>query len=98
MLIHETLFESRLGYLRELEKMGASVVISDAHRAMVTGPTPLYGRRIDCKDLRAGAALVVAGLVASGETVIDHAEILDRGYEHIDHALRSLGADIQRIS
>ncbi|MBI4272858.1 UDP-N-acetylglucosamine 1-carboxyvinyltransferase [Candidatus Uhrbacteria bacterium] len=96
-LINETLFESRLGYLQELEKMGASVVISDAHRALITGPTPLYGRSIDCKDLRAGAALVVAGLVASGQTVIDHAEILDRGYEHIDHALLTLGADIRRI-
>lgn len=96
-LINETLFESRLGYLQELEKMGASVMISDAHRALITGPTPLYGRPIDCKDLRAGAALVVAGLVASGQTVIDHAEILDRGYAHIDEVLSNIGADITRI-
>ncbi len=97
-LINETLFESRLGYLWELEKMGASIVVSDAHRALVTGPTPLYGRAIDCKDLRAGAALVVAGLVASGETVIEHAEILDRGYETIDESLRTIGADITRVA
>ncbi len=97
-LINETLFESRLGYLQELEKMGASIVISDAHRALITGPTPLYGRPIDCKDLRAGAALVVAGLVASGQTVIDHAEILDRGYEHIDEAVGAIGAAISRVS
>lgn len=95
-LIYETLFESRLGYLQELEKMGASVVIPDAHRALITGPTPLYGREILCKDLRAGASLVVAGLVASGETIIQHAEILDRGYEHIEKHLQGLGADIIR--
>lgn len=94
--IHETLFESRLGYLRELEKMGASIVVSDAHRATITGPTPLYGGLIDCKDLRAGAALIVAGLVASGETTLNHAEMLDRGYERIDEALRHIGADIIR--
>ncbi len=95
-LVYETLFESRLGYLQELEKMGASIAIPDAHRALITGPTPLYGREIFCKDLRAGASLVVAGLVASGETVIQNAEILDRGYEHIEATLRNIGADITR--
>lgn len=95
-LIHETLFESRLGYLSELEKMGASVLISDAHRAYVTGPTPLNGRRIVCRDLRAGASLVVAALIASGETVIENAQILDRGYEKIDENLAQIGATIER--
>jgi len=95
-LIHETLFESRLGYLSELEKMGASVLISDAHRAYVTGPTPLNGRHIECRDLRAGASLVVAALIASGETTIENAQILDRGYEKIDKHLAKIGASIIR--
>ncbi|MBI2484120.1 UDP-N-acetylglucosamine 1-carboxyvinyltransferase [Candidatus Uhrbacteria bacterium] len=95
-LIHETLFESRLGYLSELEKMGASVLISDAHRAYVTGPTPLNGRAIVCRDLRAGASLVVAALIASGETTIENAQILDRGYEKIDEHLSEIGASITR--
>lgn len=95
-LIHETLFESRLGYLSELEKMGASVLIADAHRAYVTGPTPLNGRNIVCNDLRAGASLVVAALIASGETVIENAQILDRGYEKIDSNIAKIGASIIR--
>lgn len=96
-LIHEKMFEGRLGYIQELIKMGANAVICDPHRVLVTGPTPLYGQEIRSFDLRAGAAMIVAGLVASGETIIHDAEIVDRGYERIEERLRALGADIKRI-
>jgi UDP-N-acetylglucosamine 1-carboxyvinyltransferase len=93
-LIQEPLYESRLGYLNELAKMGANIVIADPHRAVVSGPTPLYGTEIRSLDLRAGATMILAGLIAEGETIIHDAEIISRGYEHIDERLRALGADI----
>lgn len=95
-LIHEKMFEGRLGYIQELIKMGANAVICDPHRVLVTGPTPLYGQEIRSFDLRAGAAMIIAGLIASGETVIHDAEIVDRGYERIEERLNALGADITR--
>jgi len=96
-LIHDPLYEGRLGYVNELIKMGANAVICDPHRVLITGPTPLYGQEIRGLDLRAGATLVIAGLIAQGETVLHGAEIIDRGYEDIDGRLRAVGADIARI-
>ncbi|MEK7648314.1 MAG: UDP-N-acetylglucosamine 1-carboxyvinyltransferase [Patescibacteria group bacterium] len=96
-LIHEKMFEGRLGYISELVKMGANAVICDPHRVLITGPTPLYGQEIRSFDLRAGAAMIIAGLIASGETIIYDAEIIDRGYECIEERLSQVGADIQRI-
>ncbi len=93
-LIQEPLYESRLGYLNELAKMGANVVIADPHRAVVSGPTPLYGTEIRSLDLRAGATMILAGLIAEGETIIHDAEIIARGYEHLDERLRGVGAQI----
>lgn len=93
-LIQEVIFESRLGYLNELGKMGANVIIADPHRAVVTGPTPLYGTEIRSLDLRAGATMILAGLIAEGETIIHDAEIIARGYENFDERLRSVGARI----
>jgi len=95
-LVHDPLFEGRLGYINELTKMGANAVICDPHRVLITGPTPLYGTEIRGLDLRAGASLVIAGLVAKGETILHGAEIIDRGYEDLDGRLRAVGADIQR--
>lgn len=95
-LIHDPLYEGRLGYINELQKMGANAVICDPHRVLVTGPTPLYGQEIKSLDLRAGATMVIAGLVAEGETSLSGAEILDRGYESLDERLRGLGAEIER--
>lgn len=97
-LIHDPLFEGRMGYVNELVKMGADAVICDPHRVLVTGPTPLSGREMPSLDIRAGATLVLAGLVASGETIIHDVEILDRGYEDLAPRLASLGADIVRSS
>jgi UDP-N-acetylglucosamine 1-carboxyvinyltransferase len=94
--IHEKIFDGRFGFLNELTKMGANAVISDPHRAFVTGPTPLYGREIRSLDLRAGVALLLAALLAEGETIIHDAEIIDRGYEHIEDRLNQVGASITR--
>ncbi len=93
-LIHEPMFESRLGYINELIKMGANAVIADPHRVVINGPTTLHGTDIRSLDLRAGATMILAGLIAEGETVIHDAEIVYRGYEQLDERLRALGAEI----
>ncbi len=95
-LIHDPLYEGRLGYVAELIKMGANATVCDPHRVLITGPTPLYGQEIKSYDLRAGATLILAGLVAKGRTVIQNADDVDRGYERFDERLRSLGAAIER--
>lgn len=97
-LIQDPMFEGRLGYTNELAKMGANCVICDPHRVLISGPTPLTGQEIRGLDLRAGATLVIAGLIASGETVLHGAEIIDRGYERLDERLAAVGADIKRVS
>lgn len=95
-LIHDPMYEGRFKYVTELQKMGAQVVVCDPHRVIITGPTPLQGRRIPSLDIRAGATLLMAGLVASGTTVIDQAEIIDRGYAQLVERLQALGAVIKR--
>lgn len=95
-LIHDPLYEGRLKYLEELNKMGAEIIFCDPHRAIVNGPTTLYGIEIPTPDLRAGAALIIAGLIAKGETVINNIYQIDRGYEKIEERLQKLGLDIQR--
>ncbi len=94
-LIHDPMYEGRLGYVNELIKMGANAVICDPHRVLVTGPTPLYAQEIKSFDLRAGATMIIAGILAEGETIINEAEIVYRGYENIDQKLRNLGVDIK---
>lgn len=93
--IHDPLFEARMGYISELVKMGANAVVADPHRVFITGPTPLRGTEIRSLDLRAGATMVLAGLIADGETIIHDAEMVYRGYERLDERLISLGADIE---
>lgn len=95
--IYETIFEGRLGYISELSKMGASAIIRDAHQATITGPTELFGTRITSFDLRAGATLIIAAIIAQGESRIDQIEIIDRGYENIEEKFKSLGANIKRV-
>ena len=97
-LIHDPLYEGRLKYLEELNKMGAEIYFADPHRAIVNGPTQLYGRELKSLDLRGGAALVIAGLIAEGQTTIDNIYQIDRGYEKIEERLQKLGADIKRVS
>lgn len=95
-LIQEVIYEGRLGYVKELAKMGAQANVLDPHRVVITGPTPLKGQEIKSLDLRAGATLIIAGLMAEGETIINDAEIIDRGYEKIEERLVNLGAEIKR--
>ena len=77
--------------------MGASVKILDPHRLMINGPTPLFGKKIYSYDIRAGATLVLAALIASGKSVIENIELIDRGYEKIDQKLKKLHAKIERV-
>jgi len=95
-LIHDPLFEGRLKYLDELNKMGADIIFCDPHRAIVYGPSQLQGIEIPSSDLRAGAAMIIAGLIAKGKTTIHNIYQIDRGYEKIEERLRQLGADIKR--
>jgi len=96
-LIHDPLYENRFNYIQELKKMGADIEIVDPHRTFVYGKTPLHGIKIESWDIRAGASLVIAALLAKGETIIDGVYQIDRGYEKIDQKLQKLGADIKRI-
>ncbi len=93
----ETIFENRFMHVAELARMGASVR-ENGRTAIVTGPTPLSGAQVMATDLRASASLVLAGLAASGETVVDRIYHLDRGYYRIDEKLRGLGADSERLA
>jgi UDP-N-acetylglucosamine 1-carboxyvinyltransferase len=95
-LIFDTMYENRLKYINELKKMGADATILDPHRAVINGPTVLYGAEIESLDLRAGATLVIAALVAEGQSILGGVEQIDRGYENLDGRLRELGADITR--
>ena len=95
--IFETLFEGRLAYLYELEKMGAHIEILNSHQALIIGPTPLKGRIVASNDIRAGAAMVLAGLCAEGVTTITDVRYIERGYDRLDEKLSSLGAKIDRV-
>lgn len=95
-IITETIFDRRFSHINELLRLGASIEVS-GDKAIVKGKTPLSGAEIIATDLRASASLVLAGLIASGETVINEVEHLDRGYERIEEKLKSIGAQIERI-
>ena len=96
-LVHDWMYDGRLRYLGELEKMGASATILDPHRAIIRGPTPLWGTALDGLDIRSGMTMVIAGLVAQGQTTIAGVEHLDRGYARLDERLQAIGADIKRV-
>jgi UDP-N-acetylglucosamine 1-carboxyvinyltransferase len=96
VLIHEKLFESRLFFVDSLIAMGARILLSDPHRALVIGPSRLHGATIVSPDIRAGMALIAAALAAQGRSVIRNVQQVDRGYERIDERLRALGARITR--
>lgn len=95
-LIFDTMFEGRFNYAAELEKMGAKLTVLNPHQVIVHGPTPLRGTVIKSYDLRAGAALIIAALAATGETVIEDIYQVDRGYERIEERLSAIGARIAR--
>lgn len=96
-LIHDPLYENRFQYLHELKKLGADIEITDPHRALIFGKKKLIGNKINASDIRSGAALVLAALVAKEESIIEGVEQIDRGYENFDEKLRKLGAKIERV-
>lgn len=96
ILFFEKLFESRMYFVDRLLEMGATLVQCDPHRVVVSGPAKLRAQLITSPDIRAGMALIIAALCAKGTTVIEQAEMVDRGYERVDARLRALGAEISR--
>jgi UDP-N-acetylglucosamine 1-carboxyvinyltransferase len=94
--ITETIFENRHMQVQELNRMGANIVV-EGNTAVVSGVEGLTGAPVIASDLRASAALVIAGMVASGETAVDHIYHIDRGYECIEEKLSQLGARIRRV-
>lgn len=97
VLIHEKMFENRLFFVDRLIGMGARIVLCDPHRAVVVGPSKLYGEQIVSPDIRAGMALITAALCAKGRSVIYNINQIDRGYERIEERLAALGAHIERV-
>lgn len=111
-IVHETVYEERFGYVTELQKMGADIELYNTclgglqcrfanthyfHSAVIKGPTPFHSAEINVPDLRAGFSYLIAGVIAKGESVVNGAIYIDRGYEDIDEKLRSLGAEIRRV-
>jgi UDP-N-acetylglucosamine 1-carboxyvinyltransferase len=96
VLFHDWMYPSRMFFTDKLVGMGAQIVLCDPHRCIVQGPSDLYGEKMESPDIRAGIALVLAGLSARGKSTIRNIGQIDRGYEHVDQKLISLGAHIQR--
>jgi UDP-N-acetylglucosamine 1-carboxyvinyltransferase len=96
-IVTETIFDRRFAHVNELVRLGADIEVQ-GDKAVVKGPTPLSGAEITATDLRASACLILAGLVAGGDTILGEIEHLDRGYEKIEEKLRGLGASIERFT
>jgi UDP-N-acetylglucosamine 1-carboxyvinyltransferase len=94
--IHERVFENRMLYVAELRTLGAEIITTGGTTAIVTGPTQLIGSQVRALDIRAGAAVVLAALAASGRTEVRDIYHLDRGYERFEEKLKELGAVIER--
>ena len=95
--VTETIFENRFMHVNELLRLGASIDVAGS-TAVVRGVERLSGATVMATDLRASASLVIAGLVAEGETLVDRIYHLDRGYDQMEEKLRGIGADIERVS
>ena len=95
-IVTESLFESRFKYVDELVRMGASIKV-EGNTAIIDGVDKLTGATVSAPDLRAGAALVIAGLAAEGFTIVENIEYVERGYEDFEEKLRTLGAQIEKL-
>lgn len=95
-IVVENVFENRFTHAGDLNRMGANVLIN-GRTAVVQGVESLYGAKVTARDLRGGAALTIAGLAARGESLVEHAELIDRGYEGLETAFQALGADVCRV-
>jgi UDP-N-acetylglucosamine 1-carboxyvinyltransferase len=98
VLVHEWMFENRMIFTDKLVSMGADIILCDPHRAIVTGPSRLRGKRLSSPDIRAGMAMLIGALCAEGRSEIQNIREIDRGYERIDERLRDLGAQIERVA
>ncbi len=96
VMMFEKMFESRMFFVDKLIAMGARIVLCDPHRAIVAGPSQLRGARLESPDIRAGMAMLIAAMCAEGESIINNAQQIERGYERIDERLNALGAKIER--
>ncbi|MFP4395748.1 MAG: UDP-N-acetylglucosamine 1-carboxyvinyltransferase [Anaerolineales bacterium] len=97
VIFHEKMFESRLFFVDKLIPMGARIVLCDPHRALVYGPSRLYGDEMESPDIRAGMAMLIAALAAEGASTIYNIRQIDRGYEAIEKKLQHLGANVTRL-
>ncbi|HET7583295.1 MAG TPA: UDP-N-acetylglucosamine 1-carboxyvinyltransferase [Gemmatimonadaceae bacterium] len=97
ILMHEKMFESRMFFVDKLVGMGARIVLCDPHRVLVSGPSRLRGATVESPDIRAGMAMLLAALGATGTSTINNVGQIERGYERIDERLRALGARIERV-
>ncbi len=95
-IFEETIYENRMGHIKYLQKMGANIRVND-RTAIIIGKTPLKGEEVVATDLRAGAAMVIAGLIAKGTTTVNEIDHILRGYENIVEKLQNVGADIKTI-
>ena len=96
-IIHEPIFEGRLFFTDQLDTMGANIIMADPHRVIVNGPTKLAGKKLTSPDIRAGITMLMAGIIAEGETIIENIYQIDRGYEKIEERLQKIGVDIKRV-
>lgn len=97
VLMHDWMYETRMFFTDKLVAMGANITLCDPHRCLITGPTALVGRHLASPDIRAGMSMLIAALAATGNSVIDHAEIIERGYEDPAARFSALGAKITRV-
>jgi len=98
VLFHDWMYPGRMYFTDKLVAMGAQIVLCDPHRVIVTGPSKLYGESVESPDIRAGMALLLAALAVPGKSTIRNVGQIDRGYERVDEKLRSLGANIERLT
>lgn len=96
--VRETIYDGRLLYTDMLNSMGARITLLDSYRAVINGATPLHGTLVVSPDIRAGIAMVIAGIAAKGTTTIEHVYHIDRGYEHIETRLQHINAYVERVS
>lgn len=94
VLCHDWMYEWRMFFVDDLIGMGANIFIADPHRVIISGPTKLMADRLFCKDIRAGISVILAAMVAEGESIIENVEVVDRGYQDIEQRLKNLGASI----
>ena len=97
VLCHDWMYEWRMFFVDDLISMGANIFIADPHRVIISGPTKLMADRLFCKDIRAGISVILAAMIAEGESVVENAEVVRRGYENLEDRLAALGASIKKV-